>query len=119
MTFLAGSSRVVINPAVGDDLCGQLHRRICERIRDDLEAIYAEMTEEGAEASPTFAERVAQQGMPEWHQQQLLVADAVEAGNGERFIAVPQLESGEAYRDMEDFIATAWVRSCATLAPSP
>ena len=71
--------------AVGDD------------IRDDLEAIYAEMTEEGAEVSPTFAERVAQQGLPEWQQQQLLVADAVEAGYGERFVAVPQVESGEAY----------------------
>ena len=65
-----------------------------------------EMTEGGAEVSPTLAERVAQQGLPEWQQQQLLVADAVEIGYGERFVAVPQVESGEAYRDMDDFIAT-------------
>lgn len=80
--------------AVGDD------------IRDELEAIYTQMVEEGAAGSPTFAELVAQQGLPEWQQQQLLVADAVEAGYGERFVAVPQVESGEAYRDMEDFITT-------------
>ena len=38
MPFLAGASSVVINPDLGSDLCGQLHRRRCERIRDDLEA---------------------------------------------------------------------------------
>jgi hypothetical protein len=80
--------------AVGNDL------------RDEVEAIYTEMAEEGAEGSPIFAERVAQRGLPEWQQQQPLVAEAVEAGYGERFIAVLQLESGEAYADMVDFIAT-------------
>ncbi|MGB2615012.1 MAG: hypothetical protein WBE06_09940 [Phycisphaerae bacterium] len=34
----AGSASRVINCQIGDDLCGQLHRRICDRIRDDLEA---------------------------------------------------------------------------------
>jgi hypothetical protein len=80
--------------AVGDD------------IRGELEAIYEQMDEEETPGSPTFAELVAQQGLPEWQQQQLLVADAVEAGYGTRFVAVPQVESGEVYGDMEDFIAT-------------
>jgi len=35
---MAGAATRVINPAIGDDLAGQLHRRICGRVRDDLEA---------------------------------------------------------------------------------
>ena len=38
MTLVAGAASVTINPDLGSDLCGQLHRRRCERIRDDLEA---------------------------------------------------------------------------------
>jgi len=34
----AGSAVRVINCEIGDDLAGQLHRRFCTRIRDDLEA---------------------------------------------------------------------------------
>jgi len=33
----AGGATRVINCEIGDGLCGQLHNRICERIRDDLE----------------------------------------------------------------------------------
>ena len=38
MAIKAGSARRDVNCEIGDDLCGQLHRRICEAIRDDLEA---------------------------------------------------------------------------------
>ena len=34
----AGSAFCTINCELGDDLAGQLHRRLCEGIRDDLEA---------------------------------------------------------------------------------
>lgn len=34
----AGSAFCAINPEVGDDLAGQLHRRLSEGVRDDLEA---------------------------------------------------------------------------------
>ena len=52
-------------------------------------------------------QRSSQKGTcPTGRQQAVLQADAVETGYGERFIAVPQMESDEAYRDMEDFIAT-------------
>ncbi len=34
----AGSATVTINCEIGDDLAGQFHRRLCEGIRDDLEA---------------------------------------------------------------------------------
>jgi len=36
--MIAGSARCTINPETGDDLAGQFHRRLCERVRDDLEA---------------------------------------------------------------------------------
>jgi hypothetical protein len=36
--MFAGSARRVINCEIGDDIAGQMHRRICERVRDDLEA---------------------------------------------------------------------------------
>ena len=49
---------------------------------------------------------MAQQGLPDWQAQQLLVADAVEREYGSRFVAVPQVDSHKAYGDMEDFIAT-------------
>jgi len=36
--FIAGAASAVINCAVGDGLAGQLHKRVCRGIRDDLEA---------------------------------------------------------------------------------
>ena len=38
MSLKAGSSIVTINCEIGDDLCGQFHRRLTERVRDNLEA---------------------------------------------------------------------------------
>jgi hypothetical protein len=38
MPIFVGGARRVINPEIGDDICGQLHRRFCEYIHDDLEA---------------------------------------------------------------------------------
>ena len=38
MTVMAGAATRVINCDVGDDLSGQMHRRFCARIRDNLEA---------------------------------------------------------------------------------
>lgn len=49
MAFTAGTARRVINCEVGDDLCGQLHRRICEGIRDDLEANFLYLADEAAQ----------------------------------------------------------------------
>jgi hypothetical protein len=47
-----------------------------------------------------------QSDLPDWQKEALLEADQVEAGYGTRYIAVPEADSGEGYRDMEDFIAT-------------
>ncbi|HJW90242.1 MAG: hypothetical protein A2Z16_11700 [Chloroflexi bacterium RBG_16_54_18] len=40
-------------------------------------------------------------GIPEWQQDELVVADRVEAGFGERFIAIPHIESWEGYREAD------------------
>ncbi|HEY3396972.1 MAG TPA: hypothetical protein VGM19_04860 [Armatimonadota bacterium] len=48
MPIFIGAARRVINPEIGDDICGQLHRRFCEYIRDDLEVnlLYLRRAEE-------------------------------------------------------------------------
>ena len=38
MSLTAGAATRTINCAIGDDLAGQMYRRICRTIRDDLEA---------------------------------------------------------------------------------
>ena len=79
---------------------------VADDIHGQLETIYEEMSVEEGEESPTMADLLAEQGLPDWQKQAVRDADAVEAGCGERFIAVPQVDSHEAYGDMEDFIAT-------------
>ncbi len=48
MPIFVGAASRIINPEIGDDICGQLHRRFCEYIRDDLEAnlVYLRSREE-------------------------------------------------------------------------
>jgi predicted nucleotidyltransferase len=74
--------------------------------RRELEAIYEQMDEVETEGSPTVADLVERQGLHDWQKHQLLIADQVEREYGSRFISVPQMDSYEGYRDMEDFIAT-------------
>ena len=45
MSVRAGAATRVINPEIGDDLAGQLHRRFANYIRDDLEANFLYLTE--------------------------------------------------------------------------
>lgn len=79
---------------------------IQDETRRAVETIYEQMDEEETENSPTFADLVEQQNLPDWQKQQLLVADQVEGEYGSRFISVPQIDSHEGYRDMQDFIVT-------------
>lgn len=44
--------------------------------------------------------------IPDWQKQTLPLADQVEAGYGERYIAIPQVESYEGYNGMVAFIDT-------------
>ena len=74
--------------------------------RRAVEAIYEQMDEEETEGSPTFADLLAQQNLPDWQKEQLLIADQIEREYGSRFISAPQMDSHEGYRDMQDFIVT-------------
>lgn len=80
--------------------------RITDETRRELEASHEEAwDEEKQEVLPTaFAE--ALHNLPEWAQEAVQEADQIEAGHGSRFIRVPQADSHEGYRDMEDFICT-------------
>ncbi len=72
------------------------------RIVDDL------MADLGAAVSSqeALAAALAGTNMPEWEQDAVLEAYEVEMGYGERYLAIPGVDSRVAYGDMEDFIAT-------------
>lgn len=79
---------------------------VTDDTRGKLEALYEEMIVAEGEDAPALADLVAAENWPDWQKQMVLQADAVERGYGDRFIAVPEQDSHEGYRDMEDFIAT-------------
>lgn len=79
---------------------------VTDETSSQLEALYEQMMVEEDEEAPALADLLAAENLPEWEKQAVLQADAVERGYGERFIRIPQVDSHEAYRDMEDFIAT-------------
>ncbi len=76
---------------------------ITEGTRRQLEALddVAQDEELSSEDAPAAGEH-----LPEWQQDALAAAREVEEGYGERYIAIPKVDSREAYRDMEEFVAT-------------
>jgi hypothetical protein len=74
--------------------------------RRQLEAIYEEAHDLAEKEDFDLGAFLQQSDLPDWQKEALLEADQVEAGYGTRYIAVPAADSGEGYRDMEDFIAT-------------
>ncbi len=74
--------------------------------RRQLEAIYEEAHDPAEKKDFDLGDFLQQSDLPDWQKEALLEADQVEAGYGTRYIAVPAADSGEGYRDMEDFIAT-------------
>ena len=74
--------------------------------RRELEKIYAEIPEAEKGEPRDFASVLERRGLPEWRVEVLLDADLVERGYGDRFIRIPQTDSREAYRDVEEFIST-------------
>lgn len=77
-----------------------------EEARWELESIYEEFYDPENPEAFDITEVVAQSDLPDWRQQMVLEADQIEAGYGSRFISIPQADSHEGYRDMEDFIHT-------------
>ncbi len=79
---------------------------ITDEMRREYEKFCATLTEEREEAPEAFAAALEQYNTHDWIKDQLRSIDQVEAGFGTRYIAIPRIESGDAYRDMEDFIGT-------------
>ena len=83
--------------------------RITAEVRDELEAIYAELPEEPADEGSyrvTFAAALEHREPPGWMHELLLEADAVEGGLGTRFLRVPEADSRAGYGEMQAFIET-------------
>ena len=83
--------------------------RITAEVRDELEALYAELPEEPADEGSyrvTFAAALEHREPPGWMHELLLEADAVEGGLGTRFLRVPEADSREGYGEMQAFIET-------------
>jgi Uncharacterised protein family (UPF0158) len=78
-------------------------------VREELEAIYAELPEEptdGEAYEAAFASAIERRKLPAWMHDLLKEADAVESGLGTRFLCLPQRDSHESYMDMQAFIET-------------
>ena len=84
---------------------GEVLTVLDETLRE-LEALSEEYYDPDAPDDFDMEAALAQSGLPEWQQQTLREADRVELGFGSRVVAIPNIESHEAYRDMERFIAT-------------
>jgi hypothetical protein len=79
---------------------------ITDEIRDELEAVYRDLDDEGGVENDVFAAALEQHRLPEWMRGMVAEAHQVEQGYGTRYIAIPTAESHESYRDMEEFIDT-------------
>jgi hypothetical protein len=79
---------------------------VTDDTRGELEAIYEEMDAEEDEDSSALIDLLKERNLPDWQKQMVLQANQVERGYETRFVAVPQVDSHEAYGDMVDFIAT-------------
>jgi hypothetical protein len=78
--------------------------------RQALEDLYQELDDEGIDQADWQA-AIQQRDLPDWEKNELLLADQVEAGYGTRYISIPEVDSHQAYEDMQDFIATVQKQS--------
>jgi len=79
---------------------------ITEEVRWRLEEIYQEMHDRESAGPVDLAAALEQCNVPDWEKDMLQEADRIEAGYGTRYIRVPEADSYQDYRDIEDFIAT-------------
>ncbi len=78
---------------------------VTEETRRAWEDIYAELPEE-AQTEGGFEAAVSQGDLPDGEKEELLRADMVESGYGDRYIEIPRADLREGYTDMESFIET-------------
>jgi len=71
-----------------------------------LERISEELDEPDSERPVDLAIAIQESDMHDWEKEELLEADQVDRLFGSRYLAVPEADSDEGYRDMERFILT-------------
>ncbi len=79
---------------------------LTEEVRAEADEINAAIEADVENYEAAFEEALAQNAQPDWMMDGIRLASAVEAGYGIRYIAVPPVDSHEAYEDMADFIVT-------------
>jgi hypothetical protein len=79
---------------------------ITQETRWQLDAIYEENYDPESEEAVDLAKVLQDSDLPDWEKGLLLEADQVDRFYSSRYIAVPEADSHESYRDMEEFILT-------------
>lgn len=79
---------------------------VADEIRRQLEKIYEESYDPDTDQALALTDVLPGLSLSEWEQQALLDADHIEKQWGSRVIEIPEIESYEAYADMEAFIDT-------------
>lgn len=79
---------------------------VTDETRSQLEEIYEAAPDEESREEFDLESSLEQLDLPDWQKNALREADEVEEGYGDRYISIPQVDSTEAYSDMEEFITT-------------
>ena len=79
---------------------------VTDEIRSELDAIDEEVYDDAGNERVPFEEVLKGRELPEWMEDAVREAAAVDVGFGTRFVEVPHAESRVGYADLEDFIET-------------
>lgn len=79
---------------------------VTDETRSQLEEIYEAAPDDQSDEEFDLESSLEQLDLPDWQKDALREAHEVEDGFGDRYISIPQVDSDEAYGDMEEFILT-------------
>jgi len=79
---------------------------VTDETRSQLKEIYEAAPDEESGEEFDLESSLDRLDLPDWQKDALREADEVEEGYGDRYISIPQVDSAEAYDDMEEFIST-------------
>ena len=79
---------------------------VSDEDQGELERIRERIVGAGSQEAPDFAQAIEELGVPDWQQEGLLLADKVERDATGRYIEIQKADSGDGYRDMQEFIST-------------
>jgi len=79
---------------------------VTEETRWKLESIYEEYAGLDDSADFDLPAILPQMELPDWQQEEVLIANEIGDGFNPRYLAIPERQTGEAYQIMRDFIVT-------------